>query len=192
MADNLDRFTKHARQVLQIAQEEAVRLNHNYIGTEHLLLGLAKEEHGLAARVLKEVGASQSDIVRAVERMAPRNPRPPFGRPTLTPRTKRVIELAVEEARQMGHPNIGTEHLLLGLVQETEGIAAEVLRSLGVSLDKVRSQTNKAILESQVQEKSTKKRESKTPLTDQLGLDLTARAEEGKLDPVIGRTKELE
>jgi ATP-dependent Clp protease ATP-binding subunit ClpC len=192
MADNMDRFTKHARQVLQIAQEEAVRLNHNYIGTEHLLLGLAKEEHGLAARVLKEVGAPQADIVRAVERMAPRNPRPPFGRPTLTPRTKRVIELAVEEARQMGHPNIGTEHLLLGLVQENEGIAAEVLRSLGVNLDKVRSQTNKAILESQVQEKSTKKRESKTPLTDQLGLDLTARAEEGKLDPVIGRQKEIE
>ncbi len=192
MADNLDRFTKHARTVLQVAQEEAVRLNHNYIGTEHLLLGLVKEEHGLAARVLKEVGAPQPDIVRAVERMAPRNPRPPFGKPTLTPRTKRVIELAVEEAKQMGHPNIGTEHLLLGLVQETEGIAAEVLRSLGVSLDKVRSQTNKAIFESQVQEKSNKKRESKTPLTDQLGMDLTARAEEGKLDPVIGREKEIE
>jgi ATP-dependent Clp protease ATP-binding subunit ClpC len=192
MADNMDRFTKHARQVLQIAQEEAVRLNHNYIGTEHLLLGLAKEEHGLATRVLREVGATTADIVRAVERMAPRNPRPPFGRPTLTPRTKRVIELAVEEAKQMGHPNIGTEHLLLGLAQETEGIAAEVLRSLGVSLDKVRSQTNKAILESQVQEKSSKKRESKTPITDQLGLDLTARAEEGKLDPGIGREKEIE
>ncbi|HEX9118886.1 MAG TPA: ATP-dependent Clp protease ATP-binding subunit [Anaerolineae bacterium] len=192
MADNMDRFTKHARAVLNIAQEEAVRLNHNYIGTEHLLLGLVKEEHGLAARVLKEVNASEADVVRAVERMAPRNPRPPYGRPTLTPRTKRVIELAVEEARQMGHPNIGTEHMLLGLVQETEGIAAEVLRSLGVSLDKVRSQTNKAILESQVQEKSSKKRESKTPLTDQLGLDLTARAEEGKLDPVIGREKEIE
>src|SRR5512135_1663081 len=124
--------------------------------------------------------------------MAPRNPRPPFGKPALTPRTKRVIELAVEEARQMGHPNIGTEHLLLGLVQETEGIAAEVLRSLGVNLDKVRQMTNKAILESQVQEKTTRKRESKTPLTDQLGLDLTARAEEGKLDPVIGREKEIE
>ena len=192
MADNFDRFTKQARQVLQVAQEEAIRLNHNYIGTEHLLLGLAKEEHGIAARVLREVGATPADVVRAVERMAPRNARPPFGKPALTPRTKRVIELAIEEARQMGHPNIGTEHLLLGLVQETEGIAAEVLRSLGVSLDKVRSQTNKAILESQVQEKTTRKRESKTPLTDQLGLDLTARAEEGKLDPVIGREKEIE
>ena len=104
MADNLDRFTKQARQVLQIAQEEAVRLNHNYIGTEHLLLGLAKEEHGIAARVLREVGATPADVVRAVERMAPRSPRPPFGKPALTPRTKRVIELAVEEARQMGTP----------------------------------------------------------------------------------------
>jgi ATP-dependent Clp protease ATP-binding subunit ClpC len=192
MADNFDRFTKQARQVLQVAQEEAIRLNHNYIGTEHLLLGLAKEEHGIAARVLREVGATPADVVRAVERMAPRNPRAPFGKPALTPRTKRVIELAVDEARQMGHPNIGTEHLLLGLVQESEGIAAEVLRSLGVNLDKVRSQTNKAILESQVQEKTSKKRESKTPLTDQLGMDLTARAEEGKLDPVIGREKEIE
>jgi ATP-dependent Clp protease ATP-binding subunit ClpC len=192
MADNFDRFTKQARQVLQVAQSEAERLNHNYIGTEHLLLGLAQEEHGIAARVLREVGATPADLVRAVERMAPRNPRPPFGKPSLTPRTKRALEMAVEEAKQMGHPNIGTEHLLLGLVQETEGIAAEVLRSLGISLDKVRTQTNKAILESQSQEKSTKKKESKTPITDQLGMDLTARAEEGKLDPVIGRSKEIE
>jgi ATP-dependent Clp protease ATP-binding subunit ClpC len=108
MADNFDRFTKQARQVLQVAQEEAIRLNHNYIGTEHLLLGLAKEDHGIAARVLREVGATPADVVRAVERMAPRSPRPPFGKPALTPRTKRVIELAVEEARQMGHPHIGT------------------------------------------------------------------------------------
>lgn len=192
MADNFERFTKQAQQVLKAAQDEAVRLNHNYIGTEHLLLGLAREDHGIAARVLREVGATPADMIRAVERLAPRSPRPPFGKPTLTPRTKRVIELAVQEARQMGHPLVGTEHLLLGLVQETEGIAAEVLRSLGISLDKVRQQTNKAILESQVQEETSRKRESKTPLTDQLGLDLTARAEEGKLDPVIGREKEIE
>jgi ATP-dependent Clp protease ATP-binding subunit ClpC len=110
----------------------------------------------------------------------------------LTPRTKHVIELAVEAARQMGHPNIGTEHILLGLVQEGEGIAAEALRGLGIRLDKVRLETNKAILESQVQEKASRKRDSKTPLTDQLGMDLTARAEAGKLDPVIGREKEIE
>ncbi len=192
MTDKLDRFTKHARQVLQIAQEEALRLNHNYVGTEHLLLGLVKEEDGLASRVLRDLNAATPDIVRAVERMAPRNPRPPFGKPTLTPRTKRVIELAVEEARLMGHPYIGTEHLLLGLVREEEGIAAEVLRGQGLTADRIRTQTNMAILENQVQEKSSRKRESKTPLTDQLGFDLTARAEEGKLDPVIGREKEIE
>ncbi len=192
MADNLDRFTKHARQVLQLAQEEAVRLNHNYIGTEHLLLGLVREENGLASRVLRALGATPAEVSRAVERMAPRNPRPPFGKPTLTPRTKHVIELAVEEARKLSHPYIGTEHLLLGLIQEGEGIAAEVLRSLGIAFDKVRTETTKAILESQVQERASRKKESKTPLTDQLGFDLTARAEEGKLDPVIGREKEIE
>ncbi len=192
MADNLDRFTKHARQVLQLAQEEAVRLNHNYIGTEHLLLGLVKEENGLASRVLRNLGATAQEVTRIVERMAPRNPRPPFGKPTLTPRTKHVIELAIEEARKLSHPNIGTEHLLLGLVQEGEGIAAEVLRSLSIDLDRVRVEATKAILESQVQEKAARKRESKTPLTDQLGFDLTARAEAGKLDPVIGREKEIE
>ncbi len=192
MADNLDRFTKHARQVLQLAQEEAVRLNHNYIGTEHLLLGLVREESGLASRILREQGATGPEVSRIVERMAPRNPRPPFGKPTLTPRTKHVIELAVEEARKLSHPYIGTEHLLLGLVQEGEGIAAEVLRGLNIGMDKVRTETTKAILESQVQEKATKKKDSKTPLTDQLGFDLTARAEAGKLDPVIGREKEIE
>jgi ATP-dependent Clp protease ATP-binding subunit ClpC len=192
MAENMDRFTKHARQVLQTAQEEASRLNHSYIGTEHLLLGLAKEENGLAARVLRDLGAATVDITRVVERLAPKNPRSPVGRPALTPRTKHVIELAVEEAKQMGHPNIGTEHLLLGLVHESEGLAAEVFRSLNLPLDKIRTRTNQAILESQVQEKATKKKESKTPLTDQLGIDLTARAEQGKLDPVIGREKEIE
>lgn len=145
MADNLDRFTKYARQVLQTAHEEATRLNHNYIGTEHVLLGLAKEESGLASKVLRGLGASPVNITREVERLAPRNPRAPFGRPTLTTRTKRVIELAIEGAKQMGHVNVGTEHLLLGLVSETEGIAAEVLRSLGIDLGKVRVKTNIAI-----------------------------------------------
>ncbi len=192
MSEKMDRFTKHARHVLQIAQEEAARLNHNYVGTEHLLLGLAKEENGLAAKVLQDLKVTPADVVSQVERMAPRNPRAPLSPPTLTPRTKRVIEIAVEEARKMGHASIGTEHLLLGLAREAEGIAAEVLRSLGASLQQVRQQTTQAILENQVQELSTQKRESKTPLTEQLGFDLTTRAEEGKLDPVIGREKEIE
>ena len=183
MAEKLDRFTKHARQVLQIAQEEAVRLNHNYVGTEHLLLGLVKEENGLASKVLREVGATAPEVVRLVELVAPRNSRAPFGRPTLTPRTKRVLEVAVEEAKQMGHVNIGTEHLLLGLVHEDEGIAAEVLRQLGASPEKIRSETTKAVFESQVQEKATKKKESKTPLTDQLGFDLTTPRRRASLTP---------
>ncbi len=192
MSEKMDRFTKHALHVLQIAQEEAARLNHNYVGTEHLLLGLVNEENGLAAKVLRDLNVTPAGVLGQVERMAPRNPRGPLNPPTLTPRTKRVIETAVEEARQLGHASIGTEHLLLGLTREAEGIAIEVLRSLGASLQQVRQQTTRAILESQVQEQSTQKRESKTPLTEQLGFDLTTRAEEGKLDPLIGREKEIE
>ncbi len=192
MADNFDRFTKQARQVLQSATEEAARRNHNYIGTEHLLLALVKEESGLSARVLRDLGATPADLDRVIERYAPRNPRQAFGKPGLTPRTQHVIKLAVEEARLMSHPYIGSEHLLLGLAHEPEGIAAEALRSMGIPPDRIRTETNKAILESQVQEKAAKKKESKTPLTDQLGFDLTARAEQKKLDPVIGREKEIE
>jgi len=196
MVNNLNRFTKHARHVLQLAQEEAQRLNHQDVGTEHLLLGLAKEKNGLAARVLREMGATSTKLVQAVEHLAP--PRDSrllsrrFGRPLLTPRTKRVIELAVQEARQMGHPSIGTEHLLLGILRDGGGIAIDALRGLGLDLGQIRMQTTRAILEAQAQAEASRKRESKTPLTDQLGFDLTARAEEGKLDPVIGREKEIE
>jgi ATP-dependent Clp protease ATP-binding subunit ClpC len=192
MPDNFDRFTRHARHVILLAQEEAARLNHNYVGTEHLLLGLVREENGIAAKVLLELGASAELVARGVERLVPRNPRPPFGKPALTPRTKRVIELAVEEARQMGHAQIGTEHLLLGLVREADGIAIEVLRGLAVDLERVRTLTTRAVLESQVREAPPTKRESNTPTTDQLGMDLTARAAERRLDPVIGREKEIE
>ena len=192
MSDKLDRFTKRARRVLTLAQEEALRLNHNYIGTEHLLLGLVREENSVAVKVLKELGVEPGQVVRAVERTVGRGERAPFGKPSLAPRTKRVIELAVEEARMMGHHYIGTEHLLLGLVREGEGIAVNVLRGLGVNLDKVRTQTARNLLQSQAQTKEKQKKESKTPLVDQLGMDLTAAAEEGKLDPVIGRVKEIE
>ena len=192
MSDKLDRFTKRARRVLTLAQEEALRLNHNYIGTEHLLLGLVREENGVAVKVLRELGVEPGQVIRAVERTVGRGERPPFGKPTLAPRTKRVIELAVDEARLMGHHYIGTEHLLLGLVREGEGIAVNVLRGLGVNLDRVRTQTARNILQSQSQTKEKQKKESKTPLVDQLGYDLTAAAEEGKLDPVIGRRNEIE
>ncbi len=194
MTDKFDRFTKRARRVLQLAQEEAQRLNHNYIGTEHLLLGLVREENGVASKVLIELGVDPNQVIRAVERTVGRGERPPFGKPTLAPRTKRVIELAVDEARLMGHHYIGTEHLLLGLVREGEGIAVNILRGLGVSLDRVRTQTARSILQAQTEpvEAGGRKKESDTPLVDQLGLDLTARAAEGKLDPVIGREKEIE
>ncbi len=192
MSDKLDRFTKRARRVLTLAQEEAVRLNHNYIGTEHLLLGLVREENGVAVKVLRELGVEPNQVIRAVERTVGRGERPPFGKPTLAPRTKRVIELAVDEARLMGHHYIGTEHLLLGLVREGEGIAVNVLRGLGINLDRVRTQTARNILQTQAQSKEKQKKESKTPLMDQLGYDLTAAAEEGKLDPVIGRQSEIE
>ncbi len=192
MSDKLDRFTKRARRVLTLAQEEALRLNHNYIGTEHLLLGLVREENGVAVKVLRELGIEPNQVIRAVERTVGRGERAPFGKPTLAPRTKRVIELAVDEARLMGHHYIGTEHLLLGLVREGEGIAVNVLRGLGINLDRVRTQTARNILQSQAQSKDKQKKESKTPLVDQLGFDLTAAAEEGKLDPVIGRQTEIE
>lgn len=193
MADKFDRFTKRARRVLSLAQEEAQRLNHNYIGTEHLLLGLVREENGVAVRVLRELGVDPRQIRERVERTVGRGQRASYGKLSLTPRTKRVIELAVDEARRLGHHYIGTEHLLLGLVREGEGVAVDVLKGLGVSLDKVRSQTARVMMESASQPVSARgESDKKTPLVDQLGTDLTIHAAEGKLDPVIGRQLEIE
>ncbi len=191
MANKFDRFTKRARRVLVLAQEEAQRLNHNYIGTEHLLLGLVREESGVAARVLKDLGIEPKALRKAVEEMIGRGERKVLGKIGLTPRTKRVIELAVDEARRLGHHYIGTEHLLLGLAREGEGIAVDVLKSLGVNLDRLRTETTRIMMESPARPQG-KKGEKQTPLIDQLGIDLTAWAQEGKLDPVIGRQKEIE
>jgi ATP-dependent Clp protease ATP-binding subunit ClpA len=138
--DRFDKFTERARKVLQLAQEEAERFNHNYIGTEHILLGLAREGDGVAARVLRNLGIDLHKVRSAVEFIIGRGDRMVLGEIGLTPRAKRVIELAVDEARRLNHHYIGTEHLLLGLVREGEGIAAGVLESLGVSLEKVRAQ----------------------------------------------------
>jgi ATP-dependent Clp protease ATP-binding subunit ClpC len=195
MADKFDRFTKRARRVLTLAQEEAQRLNHNYIGTEHLLLGLVREENGVAVRVLRDLGVDPRQVRERVERTVGRGQRTMYGKLSLTPRTKRVIELAVDEARRLGHHYIGTEHLLLGLVREGEGVAVDVLKGLGVSLDKVRSQTARVMMETALQPAGGApggERQKQTPLVDQLGTDLTARAAEGKLDPVIGRRTEIE
>jgi ATP-dependent Clp protease ATP-binding subunit ClpA len=139
--DRFDKFTERTRKVLSLAQEEAQRFNHNYIGTEHLLLGLVREGDGVAAKVLSNLGANLNTVRDKVELIIGRGDRIVLGDIGLTPRSKKVIELAVDEARRLNHHYVGTEHLLLGLVREGEGIAAGVLESLGVNLEKVRSQT---------------------------------------------------
>ena len=203
MANKMERFTQRARRVLSLAQEEAERLQHNYIGTEHLLLGLIREEGGVAGRVLRELGLDQRRVEELVERMTRATTRTTSAQPELSPGTKRVLELAVDEARRMGHHYIGTEHLLLGLVRLTEGVAIDILKRLGVSPEEVRRQTRRVLQESPLQSKDPNQEEprpprrsrppeGKTPLVDQLATDLTALAQEGKLDPVVGRETEIE
>src|SRR5213593_3369522 len=194
MADRFDKFTERARKVLTLAQEEAQRFNHNYIGTEHLLLGLVREGDGVAAKVLANLGVELNKVRSAVEFIIGRGDRMVMGEIGLTPRAKKVIELAVDEARRLGHHYIGTEHLLLGLVREGEGIAAGVLESLGVSLDKVRAEVTRILSQSMPQgaAQGGGRAATRTPTVDQLGIDLTAAARSGKLDPVIGREKEIE
>jgi len=191
-SDRFDKFTERARKVLTLAQEEAQRFNHNYIGTEHLLLGLVREGDGVAAKVLANLGVELNKVRSAVEFIIGRGDRTVTGDIGLTPRAKKVIELAVDEARRLNHHYIGTEHLLLGLVREGEGIAAGVLESLGVSLDKVRNQIIHVLNQSQPYSQQDAKQTSRTPVIDQMGMDLTAAARAGKLDPVIGRTREIE
>ena len=191
--DRFDKFTDRARKVLTLAQDEAQRFNHNYIGTEHLLLGLVREGEGVAARVLENMNVELPKVRTAVEFIIGRGDRPVVGEVGLTPRAKRVIELAIDEARRLGHNYIGTEHLLLGLVREGEGIAAGVLESLGVNLDKVRHEVIRVLSQSSSAGPAAEtKRASKTPTVDQLGINLTDAVRAGKIDPVIGREKEIE
>jgi ATP-dependent Clp protease ATP-binding subunit ClpC len=189
--DRFDKFTERARKVLSLAQEEAQRFQHNYIGTEHLLLGLVREGEGVAAKVLSNLGVELNKVRSAVEFIIGRGDRIVLGEIGLTPRAKKVIELAVDEARRLNHHYIGTEHLLLGLVREGEGIAAGVLESLGVNLEKVRTQTIQVLSQSGSPHERDAKH-SKTPTIDQMGIDLTAAARAGTLDPVIGRHQEIE
>ena len=194
MNDRLNKFTERAKKVLVFAQDEATRFNHNYIGTEHLLLGLVREGEGIAAQVLTNLGVELNKVRNAVEFIIGRGERMVVGDISLTPRAKRVIELSIEEARRLGHNYIGTEHLLLGLVREGEGIAAGVLESLGVNLEKVRAQVVQLVSQNPTERGrgEGKKAGSKTPVADQMGIDLTAAARAGKLDPVIGRHDEVE
>jgi len=191
VAENLDRFTKRARRVLTVAGDEARKLNHRFIGTEHILLGLVAEEDGVAMRILRELNISAEQVRSAVERTVGRGTRPTFTQPTLTPRTKRVIELAVDEARRRGQHYIGTEHLLLGLIREGEGVAVDVLRRLGAPPEAIQDQVD-LILKEAPAHAGKSRPASNTPTVDQLGTDLTALAESGKLDPVIGRRNEIE
>jgi ATP-dependent Clp protease ATP-binding subunit ClpC len=192
MSDRFDKFTERAKKVLVLAQEEAQRFNHNYIGTEHLLLGLVREGEGIAAKVLSNLGVELQKVRSAVEFIIGRGDRMVIGDISLTPRAKKVIELAVEEARRLNHNYIGTEHLLLGLVREGEGIAAGVLESLGVNLEKVRAQVIQVVNQSGATAPAEGKQQSRTPTIDQMGQDLTAMARAGKIDPIIGREKEIE
>ncbi len=191
MASRFEKFTERARRVLTLAQEEAQHFSHSYIGTEHILLGLVREEEGVAARVLTNLGVVLTKVRSAVEFIIGRGEKSSSGEVGLSPRAKRVIELAIDEARQLGHNYIGTEHLLLGLLREGEGIAASVLDSFGITLERARAETVRILSQSAIRSKPTRTT-SRTPALDQLGIDLTAAARAGKLDPVIGRVKEID
>jgi ATP-dependent Clp protease ATP-binding subunit ClpC len=192
MASRFEKFSERARRVLTIAQEEARSLNHSYIGTEHILLGLVREEEGVAARVLTNLGIGLTKVRSAVEFIIGRGDKPGTGETGLTPRAKKVIELAIDEARQMGHNYIGTEHLLLGLLREGEGVASSVLDSFGITLERARAEVAHILTQSAPPRARATRSSSRTPALDQLGTDLTEQARKGKLDPVIGRHKEIE
>ena len=183
-------FTERARRSIVLAQEEAQRLGNNYIGTEHILLGIISEGESLAAKVLETLGVNLSKVRQEVEAIVGRGGQTVQQEMVFTPRAKRVIELAFEEARQLNHNYIGTEHLLLGLIREGEGVAARVLTNLGVDPAKVRVQTT-SLLGAEGQPPAPKGK-SKTPTLDAYGRDLTTLARDNKLDPVIGRASEIE
>ncbi|MEO1620348.1 MAG: ATP-dependent Clp protease ATP-binding subunit, partial [Cyanobacteria bacterium J06632_3] len=188
-----ERFTEKAIKVIMLAQEEARRLGHNFVGTEQILLGLIGEGTGVAAKVLKSMGVNLKDARIEVEKIIGRGSGFVAVEIPFTPRAKRVLELSLEEARQLGHNYIGTEHLLLGLIREGEGVAARVLENLGVDLSKVRTQVIRMLGETaEVSGGSSSQGRTKTPTLDEFGSNLTQMAAEGKLDPVVGRQKEIE
>jgi ATP-dependent Clp protease ATP-binding subunit ClpC len=194
-----ERFTDRARKVMQLANQEAQRFNHEYIGTEHILLGLVKEGSGVAANVLKNLDIDLRKIRLEVEKIVQSGPdMVTMGKLPQTPRAKKVIEYSIEEARNLNHNYVGTEHLLLGLLREQEGVAAQVLMNLGLKLEDVREEVlnllghNPESGEGGGGERTANKGKSKTPALDSFGRDLTDLARQGKLDPVIGRQNEIE
>src|SRR5437588_6692431 len=196
-----ERFTDRARKVMQLANQEAQRFNHEYIGTEHILLGLVKEGSGVAANVLKNLDIDLRKIRLEVEKLVKSGPEMvTMGKLPQTPRAKKVIEYAIEEARNLNHNYVGTEHLLLGLLREHDGVAAQVLMNLGLKLEEVREEVLNLLgagVENEEptttgEKQSSQKGKSKTPALDSFGRDLTELAREGQLDPVIGRKNEIE
>ena len=196
-----ERFTDRDRRVVVLAQEEARRLNHNYIGTEHILLGLIQEGEGHAAKALAELNINIDSVRTEVVEIIGEGQQSPSGHIPFTPRAKKVLELSLREALQLGHNYIGTEHILLGLIREGEGVAAQVLKKLGAELSQVRQTVIKLISSSgeskKQQSASTGGRERRgsstgSAILDQFGRNLTRMAKEGKLDPVNGRTTEIE
>ena len=187
-----ERFTEKAIKVIMLAQEEARRLGHNFVGTEQILLGLIGEGTGVAAKVLKSMGVNLKDARIEVEKIIGRGSGFVAVEIPFTPRAKRVLELSLEEARQLGHNYIGTEHLLLGLIREGEGVAARVLENLGVDLSKVRTQVIRMLGETAEVSSPGQSGRTKTPTLDEFGSNLTQMATDNKLDPVVGRAKEIE
>src|SRR5580700_2752204 len=196
--DMFERFTDRARKVMALANQEAQRFNHEYIGTEHILLGLVKEGSGVGANVLKNLDVDLRKIRNEVEKLVKSGPdMVTMGKLPQTPRAKKVIEYAIEEARNLNHNYVGTEHLLLGLLREHDGVAAQVLMNLNLKLEEVREEVLNLLgagveTEEPAQEKQGQKGKSKTPALDSFGRDLTELAREGQLDPVIGRKNEIE
>src|SRR5207253_2316462 len=200
-----ERFTDRARKVMQLANQEAQRLNHEYIGTEHILLGLVKEGSGVAANVLKNLDIDLRKIRLEIEKIVQSGPdMVTMGKLPQTPRAKKVIEYSIEEARNLNHNYVGTEHLLLGLLREQEGVAAQVLMNLGLKLEDVREEVLNLLGHNMDSgesssgggggggERTASKGKSKTPALDSFGRDLTELARQNKLDPVIGRQNEIE
>ncbi|HOW88459.1 MAG TPA: Clp protease N-terminal domain-containing protein, partial [Candidatus Omnitrophota bacterium] len=201
-----DRFTERARKVIILAKEEAKRFNHDYIGTEHILLGLIKEGESVAAAVLQNLGLSLDTIRLEVEKLVQFGPSTVVsGDIPFTPKAKKVIELAMDEARRLGHNYIGTEHLLLGLIKEGEGVASHVLMNVGLDLNKVRAEVIKLLGSTTPGGEpgggsqagpagpgAGSKAKTKTPALDAFGRDLSQLARDGKLDPVVGRQDEIE
>ena len=188
------RYTEKAKKAIMIAQEEAVNLNHDYIGTEHILIGLLKEEEGVASQVLKQLGVHVDKVEEEVERLVGKGEYQQVGEVTFTPRAKKVLELASQEASQLKNSYIGTEHILLGLIKEGSGVAVRILTDLGINLDNVYSEIMKVLVDSGAQgfPSAPGKRTTKTPALDEYGRDLIKLAQEDKLDPVIGRDMEIQ